>query len=292
MEPQNGAKGPPTVRLDGNAARRIREEKGLTQLYVAEVVGVSADTVSRWENNRTASVRRDNAEALARALEVPVDALLGATDPARPGPARRRWRPWAVAAMLVALAAALWWGLGPAGAPVHAVRRLPPYTPPGTEVPVLVRLGTGTGRVVVRETLPEGWRLVRAVPQPDRPPGDDGVIKWIVDVPERGARVAYLVRAPYAEEGTAYWFRGVVVGPGRRAAPRPVGGEDRIDLEFVHWADEDGDFQIGDAEVLDALERLETAGDLGLDPVDLRRLWGAPEYAWDPATRQFHPVAP
>ena len=67
---------PPTVKLDGDTVRRIREEKSLTQLYVAEVAGVSVDTVSRWENNRTQAVRRENAQGLARALEVELEAIL------------------------------------------------------------------------------------------------------------------------------------------------------------------------------------------------------------------------
>ena len=37
------------VRLDGSAIRRIREEQKLTQFYIAKVVGVTTDTVSRWE---------------------------------------------------------------------------------------------------------------------------------------------------------------------------------------------------------------------------------------------------
>jgi DNA-binding transcriptional regulator YiaG len=37
----------PLVAIDGAAARRIREEKKLTQLYVASVVGVTTDTISR-----------------------------------------------------------------------------------------------------------------------------------------------------------------------------------------------------------------------------------------------------
>ena len=40
------------VPLDGLRARKIRETKKLTQLYVANVVGVTTDTISRWENNR------------------------------------------------------------------------------------------------------------------------------------------------------------------------------------------------------------------------------------------------
>jgi transcriptional regulator with XRE-family HTH domain len=71
---------PPTVCLDGSAVRRIREEKKLTQLYVAKVVGVTTDTISRWENNRYPSIKRENALRLAEALETPVeDVLQGGT---------------------------------------------------------------------------------------------------------------------------------------------------------------------------------------------------------------------
>ncbi|MHB8765688.1 MAG: helix-turn-helix domain-containing protein, partial [Deferrisomatales bacterium] len=73
---------PPTLRLDGDRIRTLREDKGLTQLYVAEVAGVSVATVSRWENNRTPAVKRENAEALAQALEVEVDQIL---QPGLPG---------------------------------------------------------------------------------------------------------------------------------------------------------------------------------------------------------------
>ena len=92
---------PPTVRVNGDEVRHIRETKALTQLYVAEGVGVSVDTVSRWENNRTQAVRRDNAAALAQALEVPLAEILQEESPqpeapaggdtATPGGPRRRW---------------------------------------------------------------------------------------------------------------------------------------------------------------------------------------------------------
>ena len=87
---------PPTVCLDGAAVRRVREEKKLTQLYVAKVVGVTTDTISRWENNRYPSIKRENALRLAEALEVPVEEILqGGTgectipEPAPPPPPRR-----------------------------------------------------------------------------------------------------------------------------------------------------------------------------------------------------------
>ncbi len=61
---------PPTVNLDGPKVRQIREAKGLTQLYVATAVGVTTDTISRWENRRYPSVKRENGLKLAEILEV------------------------------------------------------------------------------------------------------------------------------------------------------------------------------------------------------------------------------
>ena len=58
-----------TVCLDGGEVKRQRELHGLTQLYVSKVVGVTTDTISRWENNRYPTIRRENAINLADALE-------------------------------------------------------------------------------------------------------------------------------------------------------------------------------------------------------------------------------
>ncbi len=67
---------PPTVNLDGAKVRKIREAKGLTQLYVASSVGVTTDTISRWENKRYPTVKRENVLKLAHALEVDIFDLL------------------------------------------------------------------------------------------------------------------------------------------------------------------------------------------------------------------------
>lgn len=296
---------PPTVRLDGDKVRLLREGKGLTQLYVAEVAKVSVDTVSRWENNRTAAVKRENAQALADALETPLEGIL-LEEPSRgtefelgeeaePTP-RPRLLPWlAGVAILVLLALwAAWRATGPEPFAVETLRRLPPYTPPGSAVPVVVQLRTlaGTGqRVVLRETLPAGWSLLGASPEPDQGPTPDGTLKWILPLEEGAGRVAYLVQAPAdgAAEGSAHRFSGEVVTPGAEGTGSVIRGENRIDLEYVHWADQNADFQISDAEVLDALERLEGAQGLGLDPEDLRRLWGAAQYEWDRTRGRFEP---
>jgi transcriptional regulator with XRE-family HTH domain len=303
-----GLKLPPTVSLDGDSVKEIREAGSLTQLYIAEVVGVSVDTVSRWENNRTAAVKRENALALAEALEVEVGRIIRSAAPADEGDAERaasqlketkRISP-PVIALLIVVIAALFWALTYTAAPepsVKAVRLLPPYTPPGSEVPIAIDLFTGSDepvRLVLRETLPPGWTLAGAVPSADQSPGEDGVMKWILNVKGGSARVVYLAKTPTdAAESTAHIFKGEVVtadrGRDKGREGLPLGGEARIDLEYLHWADEDADFTIDDSEVLRALERLESAKELGLETKDIRRLWGVGEYSWNPLVKKFAP---
>lgn len=59
--------------------RLAREARGLTQVALAELVGRSSQSVSRWENpEHDQSPEPDALQALASALNVPVSALLGA----------------------------------------------------------------------------------------------------------------------------------------------------------------------------------------------------------------------
>ena len=70
----------PMVRIDGVRVREIREQKGLTQLYLATAVEVTTDTISRWENKRYPSIKGENAEKLAEALEVDLEEILDKQD--------------------------------------------------------------------------------------------------------------------------------------------------------------------------------------------------------------------
>jgi transcriptional regulator with XRE-family HTH domain len=78
------AGGIPMVNIDGARIRRIREEKGLTQLYVATVVGVTTDTISRWENRRYPNIKKENAVKLAEALETQLAEIIDHGQPAAP----------------------------------------------------------------------------------------------------------------------------------------------------------------------------------------------------------------
>lgn len=68
--------GPPMVRIEGGRVRQLREQQGLTQLYVATAVGVTTDTISRWENKKYPSVKKENALKLAETLEVELEDIL------------------------------------------------------------------------------------------------------------------------------------------------------------------------------------------------------------------------
>jgi len=57
-----------SVDINGDKIRLLREQKELTQLYLATVVGVTTDTISRWENRRYPAIKLDNARKLAEAL--------------------------------------------------------------------------------------------------------------------------------------------------------------------------------------------------------------------------------
>ena len=79
------AGGIPMVNIDGAKIRRIREDKGLTQLYVATVVGVTTDTISRWENRRYPNIKKENAVKLAEALETQMADIIDHGQPAQAG---------------------------------------------------------------------------------------------------------------------------------------------------------------------------------------------------------------
>ncbi len=60
--------------------KKRRKELGLTMLEVAQKVGVSEGTVSRWESGDIANMRRDKIVLLAKALKVSPSFIMGWDD--------------------------------------------------------------------------------------------------------------------------------------------------------------------------------------------------------------------
>lgn len=63
----------------GNRLAYIREQRGLTQAELAEIVGLHYQQIWRYENNKTEPDGKIVA-SIAKALKVSTDYLLGVTD--------------------------------------------------------------------------------------------------------------------------------------------------------------------------------------------------------------------
>lgn len=295
----------PTLCLDGAAVRRIREEKKLTQLYVAKVVGVTTDTISRWENNRYPSVKRENVLRLAEALEVPLDNILQGEEedvspPVEEEIAPPRRRPlvrivWGTA-ILVAVALAGWLLLRNQAPPPHRIdaeRVLAPYAAPGTVFPVRVRLqlDDSTKGFILREHFPPGWKIIEASPPASSIDNEEGTARWIVKPEETRQTISYLVRVDRrASMGESANFRGEIVASGSSPkVPVNVGGASTVRVAPRLWADLNGDGIVDDAEMLQASETFDEMRGVHLDWKLLETIWDAGRYQWLPDHYGFAP---
>lgn len=299
---------PPTVCLDAGSVRRIREEKRLTQLYVAKVVGVTTDTISRWENNRYPTVKRENALRLAEALEVSVTLLvqghedagnLGEVPVAARSP-RRLWLGLAALVIVMAVAAIAFLVFYRGQAPpvqsaLTAQRLLAAYGAPGNIVPVRVRIDTaGESRgFILREHFPPGWKLIESSPPASSIDNEEGTARWMVKPGENRTVITYLLRVdPREEMGVVSRFQGEVVvsSAGGKNPPSSVLGATELNVSPILWADLNADSSVDDAEMLDASYVVEEMSGVHLDWKQLESIWDAGKYRWDGETQQFLPV--
>jgi transcriptional regulator with XRE-family HTH domain len=294
-----------SVALDGSVLKRLREEKRLTQLYVSKVVGVTTDTISRWENNRYPSMRRENALKLAEALEVSVEELLRKPEPVADGaPAPRLPKPMVIAGALslvmltVLLVTLLWQGSqqSPQPAIITAARILPNYAAPGTGVPVQIQLTQRADEsgFILREYLPKGWKLLQASPPASSLDNDNGMVRWIVKAGDARERIVYLVQVDaQAPPGSYGVFQGeIVAGAGGGKTAVPVNGDGRVSVAPVLWADLNGDGAIDDSEMLQASHTVDAMPGVFIDWLELERMWNAGGYRWDEERRRFVAVRP
>ncbi|NDY42959.1 helix-turn-helix transcriptional regulator [Dissulfurirhabdus thermomarina] len=293
----NHGQGAPMVRIDGRAARRRREELGLTQLYVATAVGVTTDTISRWENRRSPSIKRDNALRLAEALEMPLEALQPAeAAEGETATGRRPSRPLVL--LLAVLAAALaggaaWWlARGPAHGRIVAERRLPPHAAPGAAFPVLLRLQVerpGDYSLILRERLPAGCTLLRADPPPTSTAADGRELVWIFPANRPRLTFGYVARlAPGIPMGSRLAFSGRVNYRGGMARGRhETGGTAALEVRPLHWADLDGNHVIDDQEILTVYDVLAPATKLDIGLKEIEALWAASGYRWNEDRKEF-----
>ena len=288
-------KGPaPGVAVDGAKSRAIREQKKLTQLYVASVVGVTTDTISRWENNRYPTIKRENAEKLAEALEVRLDEIIRAEEPvAEPQPEVSRSRgpvAFIVLLIILVLAGGGFWVWRAGHVPPRTERLLPQFAAPGEVIPVRISIlrTSGTRGFIVKERIPQGWRLVKALP----PPSGEGAgeVKWLIPGGTEPATISYTVQVSPASpvkndfEGTVGVHTDGITRGGE------IEGDRTVTVDGHHWADANGDGRIDDNEIMPAYYLTDELKDLGLDWKTIEAIWSGRGYRWNRESRTFEVI--
>ncbi len=290
-----------TVCIDATEVKRIRERMQLTQLYVSKVVGVTTDTISRWENNRYPTIRRSNALKLAEALEVSLDEIMLKTEDeiAEPTLSEKKvfplgWFVFTILAIVAAIAAVSFFSKStPPPATVTAERVLPIFAAPGSSIPIQIRLThrAQSAGIIVREYFPKGWKIVQANPPASSLDNIHGVARWIIKAGDNRDRIVYLVQADSAAKAdTDDSFQGDIVASreGSQSAVA-IQGDNSIKVAPVHWADANGDGKIDDVEMLEASFTIEDMTGVHIDWNDLESLWGAGSYTWNDHKSRFVP---
>ncbi len=296
---------PSTVKILGEKIKGIREEKGLTQLYVASVVGVTTDTISRWENGRSPSIKGENAIRLAQALEVdPEDiTILEEPTPHRDeaekrktslATAKRRGKMgYLLLTTLLLLAAVLFsfWHRGKPPVPTpqppgpSASRWLPDHAPAGAVVPVVITITfqvPDDRSLVVKETLPSDACVTAAWP---RAGVTTGRIQWIIHTEEGRGKVAYLARFTPTREVRQERVKGMILDRGGRQTE--VGGDEILRSAPFHWADRDKNGVIDDLEILEVYDLLEDIPIMQGLKAEVEEIWAAPGYRWSPESVSY-----
>ncbi len=287
----------PSVAIDGEKIRAVREAKKLTQLYVANVVGVTTDTISRWENNRYPTIKRENAEKLAGALEVELADILKGEEAAKPGdeklqPEGRRWKGAALLIGVFAIAVVIILIFGWPSSQTAAVRKLPQFAAPGQIIPVQIKVSrTKSNRdgFIIKERFPKGWRLVASLPPPAAWRADAEEVNWLIPGGSAPVTISYTVLvSPQASLNTSTEFSGAMVAHAEEASrSEAIGGDRIIKVAGIHWADTNGDGRIDDNEIMPAYYVTEGMKGLGLDWKTIEAIWSARGYSWDQRRKEF-----
>jgi len=291
------------VKIDGSKVKRLREQQGLTQLYVATAVQVTTDTISRWENKRYPSVKKENCIKLAEALGVAFEDILEqqeiveiAPEPEIPAEnsgessaaSSKKIKPWyllvpALVLLLIGAGFGWYYFLKTESSSITAQRILPKHCLPGQPFPVIIEVKDTPEKAVtliLREMLPNGAVLKKASPALSTPPQKDRELKWLekIDGPMRFVYTVTLKGKP----GDTFKFSGNIAVSRDSENLRTVLGNDTIQIGTFHWADTDEDNTLSDKEMLAVHDHFSTTDKLGIDLSLIEKIWLGSGYRWNP----------
>ncbi len=292
-----------TVAIDGAKIKAIRESKGLTQDYLATVVGVAIRTVSCWENNRSPNIKRENAESVAQALEVSVEDIKksepSSAHESTPEDAQKaarggdvlfvtRLKGWQWVSLLglacVVVLVMIYYPpevphelLPPLGN-IRAERYLPEHTPPGQLFPVVIKVTssvTSSTSFIIKESLPASCSASKGSPAGFMQNSASSVVKWISKPPLKGeAHFAYLAHCDSSIDQQELKFSGaIILTQGEQEKSTVIRGANGIIITDFHWADTNQDHRIDDNEILTIYNSFDLLQRIGVDIEEIRQAW-------------------
>lgn len=299
------------IKIDGEKIKSLREQQGLTQLYMATAVGVTTDTISRWENKRYPTIKEENAQKLAETLGVEVTDLLlveGENDDTSDDhenhagadkvvyhhkngvtpPIRKNLALYLTLGVVLVIGSTFFIGkylLQANDAPtLRAERFMPERSLPGSPFPVVIEVlhqhENGVS-IILKEMLPDNFEVVQTLPQEGVATNNDE-IKWLKKL-ERTTRFSYLVKVE-AKEHRQYTFSGTI-STANETENIAVSGNDTVQIGPYHWADKDGDNRISDQEILTVLDYYSGIDNFVIDIEFIEKMWLGSTYSWDENTR-------
>lgn len=279
----------------------------MTQLYLATSVEVTTDTISRWENKRYPTIKKENALKLAAALEVDIaDILLDeeeedqvlveskeidqAVVPETASPEKEKNLLFIPLLLLVAgIVAWLLWPSSPV-VNVRGRRILPAHTPGGQPFPVAIRIdinsNTDAVSLILKEVVPASVRVMHGSPDFSTIDRHKGLIKWIKKI-DRDMVFGYLARTEPDYQQHDVKFSGTITLRRKGQQTKKVHGDERLEITPFHWADSNMDNKISDEEILMVYDEYSDLKDLGLDIDQIEEMWLGAGYSFDQDQHKF-----
>lgn len=291
------------VRIDGTKIKRLREQQGLTQLYLATAVEVTTDTISRWENKRYPSIKKENGLKLAEALGIPLEELLETeeeeVDPPHPDiqaadipsetieqvnhgtpPLRKIWPILILSFTLLLVISSFGYFFLKTHVTKHleAVRIMPSHAIDGQPVPVVLKLTESSGEptaLILNESLPNKCTASSVSPLPAGKDTAAKRIKWLGKV-NGSEDYSYILACTGSNRGVE--LKGTTSISGKNELS--VGGNTQILFGSHHWADENKDNIISDEEILIVYDRYSDVEGLEQEIDTIEEIWLGTGYSW------------
>lgn len=297
------------IKIDGAKIKRLREEQGLTQLYLATAVQVTTDTISRWENRRYPSIKKENGIKLAEALNVNLEDLLEEEtspteemaaedvpaitvardeDSKKPG----KIRPILILLLVIggAALAYIWFSRNPpATGTFSAERILPDHCIAGQPFPVIIKISGDSEKstaLIIREGIPPNATVKKITPEASAGGKKNEPIKWLRKV--NGTETfSYVIKVTGKEDEAVAFVGTAAVSNATEESPPPIAGDTTIVIGRHHWADTDKDNVISDSEILAVYNQYGEIKGIDLDIDLIEEIWLGSGYKWNAATAAF-----